>query len=99
MFGAEDRQLPAHAAGARRRRNVRGYGKCFEIFVALRNSLSKGYALGAGSNRVGSVLDVSPTDVTAELGEDHGANPEPTVRAVCRLFGGNAVPFEGVELL
>lgn len=99
VFGAEDSQLPAHAAWARCWRNVRGYGECLEIFVAFSDGLSKCHTLSACSDRIRSVLDVGPADEPAELGEDHGADPEPAIRAIRRVLGGNTVSLERVELI
>ena len=66
--------------------------------MALGDGLSECYALRAGPDWVGSVLYISPADEASQLGQDHGTNAEPAVRAVCRIFGGDAVSLECVEL-
>lgn len=95
----DDVQLPAHSTGAGWWRDVRGYRDSLEVPMALRHSFTKSHALGTGADGVGRVLDVGAGDVVAKLGEQHGADTELAIRAVCRRLGCHGLALEMAYLL
>lgn len=82
-FIPDNSQLPAHAARARRRRNVRRDGQRTEPPAeALGHGAAQGDALGTGAHRVARVLDVAAADEGAVGGEDDSADTKAAVGAV-----------------
>lgn len=92
-------QLPTHATGASRRRDVRRHGHGLEVAVSLGDRPAERHPLSTRPHGVGGVLDVRAGDVAPRPGEDDGADPELAVGAVRRGLGGDGVPLEAVELV
>ncbi|KAF4997264.1 hypothetical protein FDECE_12138 [Fusarium decemcellulare] len=91
-------QLPAHAAGARRRRNVSRDGDGPERAVPAHDGRPQGDALGACPHGVRRILNVCAADELARAREHRRPDPEPAVRAVCRLLGRRRALSELCEL-
>lgn len=91
-------QLPAHAARARWRANVRRHGHGPELPVALDDGRPKGHALGARPDGVARVLDVGAVDVRGAVDEQRRAHAEAAVGAVRRGLGRGRAGLELGEL-
>lgn len=93
--------LPAHAAGAGRRGDVRSHGDGLEgaLGPGGGEGFPEGDALGAGGHGVRGVLDVGARDVGPGDGEENGTDAEVAVGAVGERFGLHGAGVEGGEFI